>query len=1229
MKKLSIIFAILIVAVISCKQNNFGESQGDYGTVVFDLTGGSNLRSIDPRTGLPDLAHSRMEIIVEKNGERAEVKEFKERDEKKYKGTFLVGTRIRFTAVVKAKSGKWKGSSEIAVASGTNNLSVKLNKAIAELEPLKFKLYTDKTVSSHLVQRFSLGFFDEHPFFTKGGKDIEVSSIEYKDKIPSFCRDYKGRTYVFYRGSDQAGAEALIKRYTSEGQEDPSFGYGESGASQKTNLIITSDNKTGNVFISYKDTAITPKSKLFLVKEGKPATFKDITPAEGISEILATSVYNNVISIVEWASGYKIKLYKYNDESTPISKIGEKIIDERLLDIFVKDNKEKPVKGGSFVDSFMNEKNIYLLYKNDDGSGYFTSTGRIIKCEYGEGGSIGEVKCLIGKDEYEADKRIINVKAGDEEFYGPQRFVGFNDDILYVADDGSVREYEAGQTQVLENKNRLVSFNLKSEDIRVKKENLETWMPEEKAIEKTNATLFFSYAEELGSTVAYVKLYDGNDFFKFENSTQVLPVRDPVPDQTLRYIIDSSGNFYVLHKDNTSENKLEKYSPHKTESGVVYEHDYSFEGIDLNGADSTNKITRLYYDHVKKDLYYYIDSSAKLYKLDGDDWRNIDRGNYSLKEIMTIYDGRIWAYNRDDVGFESIGIKDDGKLEISPKVESDILLGEFASKRVLGLSMYNNVLYLLYSNTGTTFRQDVYALAVKKDGTNLLKTNKPLFKLETDIKDIRPIGFDKEKGVKFFIDNVIRDYDGRVEKNINKYFSVKYSDSATSANLVTEYDIPSNDITTWYEEGDVWQGTPVMLWSVKNGIAQYFAVSEDTIPSEKLPDKASIKGDSTYTVYNKFCYDQFGNLYVLIKKDSTYYVVRFKLSKGGNYNFDELQKKIEKNQFDNWNGKFEVSSPSFNLNEFIMAVYADGEDSGVMYYRMFDNPGSIDIQKTSFNDGNFNAGSSVSWMGVSIEDSENKTERQITAIVANKDGVFIAEKDLKYVEDDNGKKYYESYCIDLKKYPHNDPDYNRYKGKATAIPIGTQTEMFNNYDTTKGLKDENAQWDKYIRESVSDMYAYNGVLYALLYKEVGGKEFYSKEEGEPKFTKTIVSGGLCKFENTDKENFTGGIEWITTSERLKANPVAEFAPCHIIGVLPKKIVIASDGYHGYRFDEGPYSGKQQGDNYDNVYFLNTESKLLEGTKPKKTMCRFNLQIKHYSDDELKNNPVSTSVFAWE
>ena len=263
MKKLVVIFVLAFVAFVSCKQFDFGESQenGDYGTVVFDLTGGSNLRSIDPRTGLPDLDSSKMNLIVERNGERAEVREFGETEKKQYKGTFLVGTKVRFGVALLTKSGKWKGSSEITVASGTNNLSVKLKKAIAELEPLKFKLYEDKTVASNAVQRFSLGFFDdEEPFF----KDVEVSDTEYEKKAPSFCRDSKGRTYIFYKNSATGGdSKIILKRYTSEGEEDSTFSYSV-GGSDKTNILVTADNKTGNVFVSYKENA-TPPHLLVLV----------------------------------------------------------------------------------------------------------------------------------------------------------------------------------------------------------------------------------------------------------------------------------------------------------------------------------------------------------------------------------------------------------------------------------------------------------------------------------------------------------------------------------------------------------------------------------------------------------------------------------------------------------------------------------------------------------------------------------------------------------------------------------------------------------------------------------------------------------------------------------------------------------------------------------------------------------------------------------------------------
>ena len=66
MKKLIVIFVLAFVAFVSCKQFDFGESQadGEYGTVVFDLTDRLNARAAG-KDGIPDLSQSRMELILE------------------------------------------------------------------------------------------------------------------------------------------------------------------------------------------------------------------------------------------------------------------------------------------------------------------------------------------------------------------------------------------------------------------------------------------------------------------------------------------------------------------------------------------------------------------------------------------------------------------------------------------------------------------------------------------------------------------------------------------------------------------------------------------------------------------------------------------------------------------------------------------------------------------------------------------------------------------------------------------------------------------------------------------------------------------------------------------------------------------------------------------------------------------------------------------------------------
>lgn len=1219
MKKLIFVFATVFIGLISCKQSGkFLEDQGDYGTVVFDLTGNSNLRSVDPATGLPNLVDSEMKILVEAGGQRAQTITFSQHDKKQYRKTFLVGTKIKFTAVVITKSGKWKGSSEITVTTGTNNLSVKLKKAIAELEPLKFKLYEQKSTQQTIERKFSLGFFDEGVTFFHE----EVSESMYKDVVPSFCRDSKGRIYVFYRGKDGPSQKIFLKRYTIEGDLDSSFSYEES-ANDKALMFVVADIKTGNVFVSYK-TGIPAKTKLFLVhQEGGTVTLKDVTPSD-ISDVSAISVYSDIISTVGLqGNNNAIELYKYNDENTPVSKIGEKLIERELLDIQVQGSGHKFAVSGAFVDSFMNDKNIYLLYRNTDGQNYFVSTGRILKCGYtvqDATGNIVDVKKLIAKDEYEADDHdIINVKDEYEkkEFYCPQRFVGFSEDVLYVADDGTVREYEAGVAQVVKNKNRLVSFNLSKESISIEREDVETWMPEKEVIAKANPTLFFSYGRENNEPVAKLKLHDGNKFFNIKkngvNIGQTLTLSNP--DDSLIYAFDSRGALYVLYMKKVASHKLdklEKYSPHVLREGeIVYEYDSDFAGDNLKDVDG-HHISGLYYDSVKKDLYYKI--SGSLYRYDDrihDKWDKIDAHNQT-SQVLTIYDGKSYEYDKDTKNIEVRKVENTDELEKKiPIPPSAISTNDI----IVGFSIYKDVFYLLFQPVG---KDDVFVLAMNKEGGNVIKMEHPLFKSLHDLQDIKPIGFDdKTSELKFFYEAIEKDYDGRVMANINKYVLLKHDGNTLSK---TEMDTPSDDIK-WYTEANVWKGTKdVLLWKTHtNNEAAYFAVSEKDIESSSNPN---LEGNGVYFIYDKFCYDQFGNLYVLMKKDNDYYVVRFKLNEEGRYELQELDNRIAKD-FDNWHAKFKIPSPSIDVDKFIMTVYADKPDSGWLYFRMFDNPSSIDIKKCRFIHGNLNGASDDAWLsGVNIYDMSKNLEKQFVAIAANKDGVFIAQRELQYVGVDYEKGNHKSYNIEVRKYPFDNPVYDSPTKTVNIVGAPSNklpTDMFRDYGIL--LDSGNANWDGYINETVTDMYAYDGVLYAISYKRVGGMIFYTNgEDHGDKFKKAEVSGAIWKVGDT-AEFANSNATSLCSSENVATTPEKSFVPYRIIGVLPKKLVIASDYYNAYTDSDG----KRWTTNHDQVYFFDTNKGdvIIKETKQVKEEATFKFNL-----GGGDNGSQTTSAFSW-
>ncbi|MGP1520572.1 MAG: hypothetical protein ACTTIZ_03575 [Treponema sp.] len=1212
MKKLIFILTISFIVFISCKQSDFIETQENYGTVIFDLTGSSNLRSIDSSTGLPKLEDSEMNILVESNGNRTEEKQIGKLDKKQYKKTFLVGSKIKITAVVMTEGSKWKGTVEHIVTSGNNYLNIKLKKAAFSLEPLKFKL-------SKLGNKgkFELGFF-------KNGKSInyffneEVSgTYTSMNEIPLFCRDQVGRTYVVY--NDSSSSSALhFERYTSEGNKDASFvSPSSSFGSQGSVENICSDHKTGNIFYSYKKGGVYDYF-VALLKEGESA-IKDITPSSFVYNIQSMTVYNNIISIIEKSNDDKLHLYKFNGENKEISIIDTKDLTE-LLKVKIKDDPSAILSKAKIVDCYMNDKNIYLLYGCNSSYSDYISVGGILKVSYiEERGTLklGEPIKLVGMKEYTFDDlHIINVKDERKELYGPRRFVGVDEDVLYIADDGVVYGYEAGTPKVRENKNRLVKFNLKSEKISIveKEDKIETWMPETKSFSKTNFTLFFSRKEEHGNKVAKIKIYDGKKFAKF-GTQDVLTVEKP--DSMLLYTFDSSGNFYVRDKNTTNVDILIKYYPSEEQDDIVYEKDSNFNNIALKDVDASNPIASLYYDEVKRNLYYT--SNGNLYKLDGAEWKKITKGIYDFSSHMAIYDEAIWVYDKDSKSAKKLLIKglnlEDGGTSVTVPLNT-----------VVSFSIYKGVLYFLYTDRG----KKLYASALKIGDVNFKKTE-ALFTLSPRLSllnEIRPIGFDKETDeLKFFFDEVKEDYDGRIESSVDKYISLKYSDSQLSAKLE---DLPSEANATWYENEVAWQGASdaIMLWKKtnQNGVTKYYAVDNVKDSLNSIPSlMSSTTGSTLYTVYDKFCYDQFGNLYVLIEKSPDYYVVRFELTEDKNYNLNHLGSKISDGTL---GAKFKVSKQGagniFEPENFIMAVYADSATSGTLYYRFFDGTNKIKINTKSISGGKFDNVAERNLLGygageieAEYTDSGAKIERQFVAMAANKDGLFIAQKELEYVMPAN-QRYYKNYNIEIRKYLLHNTNYTEPNGKIDIVGSSNNripTEMFNDYDITSGLKNANAGWDIYVRETISDMYAYNGVLYALSYKQVGGEAFNTETSGGTKtLRKMSVSGNLLKVGKTTLD-FTGGFTPLhSSSAELKES--GKFAPRHIIGILPNQLVVASDGYYGFTNEHN----KRKAINYNNIYFFNLNGKDQLGVKNEENKnAYFNLEYKEEEEADLSKN----------
>lgn len=433
MKKLPSLILFIFLCFSSC---NFF-MQEEYGELVIDLEGSSS-RAIGSN-GLPEIASS--ELYLQIIGERSGIieKKFEAGTPKFFSENFPIGEKLKIRVRLSVVSASWDTSVNHTVTQGTNNIMLKLNKIASGNKKIAFSIGHSGSPVNHKL-RF------------ENSSDIDINASTPISGTPGFARDSKGRLYFIYKDS----SHWKIKRFTSEGAEDTAYNHSPLTSSLTGDEVeIFSDRSTGDIYVLDKQST---GNKLYKTDGTTntniviPSNFQN-PPGDKISRM---AIYDKFSFIIDNNN----KLHSYNFNGTQIS--GHPI---KSLDLFanlVKIN-SIDIPAGNFKsgDIFVNNNKLYVLFSafsNDLTNGAY-SLGGILEYTYNDGGNLAPARKLGFSQSLTAGTDKIAHIDEASNFYGAAKIIGFEDETIYIADDGYKLQTGTPHAEVEKNKNRIASLN--------------------------------------------------------------------------------------------------------------------------------------------------------------------------------------------------------------------------------------------------------------------------------------------------------------------------------------------------------------------------------------------------------------------------------------------------------------------------------------------------------------------------------------------------------------------------------------------------------------------------------------------------------------------------------------------------------------------------------------------------------------------------------------------------
>ncbi|WP_428770870.1 hypothetical protein V1L52_03240 [Treponema sp. HNW] len=607
MKKIGIVFlaltgiAVIALTAVSCNS----AVKEEFGTVVLDF-GGGGTRAVGA-DGLPLLNDSR--ILIKGAGSLSGPfsKEFSSAQGVSL--SFPIGDEVTLRVSILTPSARWSSAPQsFTVEAGTNALSVKLSKKISGLNNLLFT-QTKSGTSAHV---YDLTLHMD-------GKPINnVPESTRSEHI--FSRDSKGRLYVGYKANEPGDPQKLV-RYTSEGELD---GH----PAQSAVDFLANDYTTGKMYGASVRHLMEIKEDLSLAR--------------------VTSGYDTGLFAVD---NGRVIYGSWGQKTLTLSKIGSTAKNEIRSDKIAPYARHFGIATGKWMikDLFIRGNYLYILFSSveesdSDDDDAEPTLGAVLKWKLGTRSDglpdiVGD-PILIGKPagSLPIENQVLPSSYYAKNFYGAVKVIGFDDENLYIADDGFDAAMTDAGPKIMANRNRIAILNMQTNELTFTDAGPAKWYNEWKEWKAPNT-----------KTIVWNKTHDGNGSFEkttFKQQGSSDRLFETASNKDGLFAFDQSGILYIPYKD-VSNNKIKRFIQ---DDDGAYEEGEEFEfssSSDLPGAmavdtSRSHKLTAQKAGSSPEEKYYNV-----LYC--SDDNNNINRFVWTddftaaFKDTLYIIQGTEWT----------------------------------------------------------------------------------------------------------------------------------------------------------------------------------------------------------------------------------------------------------------------------------------------------------------------------------------------------------------------------------------------------------------------------------------------------------------------------------------------------------------------------------------------------------------------------------------------------------